>query len=291
MDKIKYSNFNKAFLLLVCLITLCISVFNYFVDPFYIYKTKLINNFNIKKSQIKQQERITKIFEFKLDKNKYDAIFIGSSKVDFALSPSYYEKLTKNKAKNLALVGASIEEEIDIAKWAIDLHPEIKKIYLGLDFFVFSELYKSNYTPLCKNIRLNDFFVTLLSYDATKASIETILANTDKNFKQQYDNDGLLIKTFENLPERFEETIKEFYKNQYKGYKLSQKKIEKVREFSAVCKQKDIDLVLFISPIHAALLQTIKEADAFDSYKQWKKELVSISPIYDFSFPDGINSE
>ena len=114
--RIKYSKFNKCFFALLLIFLFLISAFNYFVDSFYIYKSELIQGFNLIKPRIKQQERLTKNLEFKLDKNKYDAIFLGSSKVDFSLHPQYYEQITGKKAKNLALVGSSPDEMIEFAK-------------------------------------------------------------------------------------------------------------------------------------------------------------------------------
>ncbi|MEB3342006.1 hypothetical protein [Okeania sp.] len=57
------------------------------------------------------------------------------------------------------------------------------------------------------------------------------------------------------------------------------------------CKQKQIKLIVFISPSHATQWEIIKNAGHWSSFEEWKREVVKITPVFDFSGYNTITTE
>jgi len=78
--------------------------------------------------------------------------------------------------------------------------------------------------------------------------------------------------------------------------------LDELRKIIHICKRSHIDLRLFISPVHARLLEAIRNIGLWPVFEQWKRELVNVSneqygteeqvvPIWDFSGYNSVTSE
>ena len=139
MAVLDWKKYNKKIFNLFIGILLSLILFNVFTDPYNIFDMPKIKYFNAIKSDAGRNQRVTKIVNLKLDKTPLNSVFLGSSRVDATISEKYYNQLTNLNTKNLGMNALSHSETIKVANYVVLVHPEIKKIYVGLDFFRFLE--------------------------------------------------------------------------------------------------------------------------------------------------------
>lgn len=180
--------FNKRIIISVVVLLSFVFLFNYFIDPFDVFHTK--NKFNNYKPLIDQNHRLSKIPELKLDKNKINAIWVGSSRVGYGSNEKYERQSLKQNIKNLYINSCSFYEAITMAKNAIQIHPEIKTIYFGIDF-----------CSIGKNIEKIDALKSISTTKLTKEEILPLILSLDSfenSFKTFYKNLKKREKTSEN---------------------------------------------------------------------------------------------
>ena len=124
--------FNKAFVITLFFTIVFIVSLNYLIDPYDVFHIK--NRFNINKPHADSNQRVSKVPALKLNREKIDAIWVGSSRTGWSSNVEYESSVLNANIKNLALNGCSFYEAITMAKNAIIIHPEIKTVYFGIDF-------------------------------------------------------------------------------------------------------------------------------------------------------------
>lgn len=296
----KNKKFNLIIITLTSILLLINILVNVIVDPYYIFKTPLINGFNSVKPDIKKQERLTKLLEYKLNRNKIDTLILGSSRVDYGIDPNYYHKITGKRAFNIGIKGSVITDSLEFVKMAVYHNPKIKNIYLGIDFFGFNNPITNDdgnsnkkfyYSP---NINLSEIATVLLSYDALLSSFKTIDYNIHNNKDIDFDVNGVRIEkknsnSYDNA--MFELGL---YINKYvfyKNYKISEKRLEDLRKIKKICDENNINLIIFVNPTNFSQLQGIKTSNNWQNYMIWKKKVAEISPFIDFSGYSKITTE
>ncbi len=78
--------------------------------------------------------------------------------------------------------------------------------------------------------------------------------------------------------------------NIYINYKLSYVALHRLQRITSICEQKNIKPNLFIHPSHGLQWEGIRVAGRWEEFEDWKKELVKISPVWDFSGYNSITS-
>ncbi|MEI8389697.1 MAG: hypothetical protein WCG23_07400 [bacterium] len=249
-----------------------------------------IYKFNKEKPELKTNERISKLFTAKI--KKYDTLFIGSSRTDFALDPKHYYNLTKKKALNLGIGGSDISESKIILQKLIKTHPNLKTIILEVDYFGFNSTHKINSNEKIDSyISLNDFFKLFLSYDSIKKSISTINYNFKTPNKFIYDYNGLRIKTPEHNSYNLALAEINGVLTKNKNYSLDISRLQNLQEIKRLCKQNNIKLIVFVSPLNFAEIHGINLTGNFNKYLNWRKEISKITSFYDFSMGNYITYE
>ena len=282
--KKQYKKYSLRLLSAFFLLIFTVAIFNIAVDPFKIFNFPLINHFNAQKPDLKRQQRVTKIVELKLDKKPLDSVFLGSSRVDGSVSADYYEKLTGRRTKNLGMNALSHSETIKIANNVILIHPEIKKIYVGLDFFRFTEKNAQNKrpVPLSNNPKLtiSEFNPVVLSLDTIISSVNTVIYNI--KYKP--------INVKSSPVGTFERTLNNYAENYYEAV-LALDEFEKLYAFKKDMKQKGIDVIFYLNPTHASDLSMIKQSGCLDVFNEWKERLAEKFDYVDFDFVNDITAE
>ena len=291
----KYKVFYKRILITVICILTIISVINIVIDPYVVFHTPATKISNLK-PEAKRQERITKIIEFKLDRRKIDTVFIGTSRIDWIIDKDYFHKVTGKNATNLGIVGMNFEEYVSFPKTVLEIHPEIKNIYLGLDFYIFNKNVIDNqkHEGFNKNPRLttSELATVLFASDTTVSSFITISKNLHcKDFVKMYRHDGL-IYIFDNPVTRFVfEHVISNYIDRFKNYEIDASTYDKLKELDLYCKKKGVKLHIFHTEGHTIDLATIYIGGYWDIYTQWKKDLTKVSDIYDFHYINKYSTE
>ena len=135
--------FNQSIVVTILTFLGFITFFNYTIDPFDVFHTK--NIFNNNRPNIDKNHRVSKIPAFKLNKEKVDAIWVGSSKTGWSSNEEYEKSVLKANIKNLSINACSFYEAITMAKNALLIHPEIKTIYFGIDFCMMNDNIEKNF--------------------------------------------------------------------------------------------------------------------------------------------------
>ncbi|MFB2836813.1 hypothetical protein [Floridanema evergladense] len=72
-------------------------------------------------------------------------------------------------------------------------------------------------------------------------------------------------------------------KSLYKDYSLSEEELAAFKAIVDICKKRKIKLTVFIAPVHTAQLELINRAGIWSEFENWKREIVTITPVWDFA--------
>lgn len=256
---------------------------NVLVNPFEIFNIPKIKRFNFLKPDKDRNQRITKIVSLKLEKRPIEAVFLGSSRVNSTVSENYYYEKTGKIAKNLGMNALSHDETIKIAQNVVKIHPEIKTIYLGLDFFRFLEKIKDNKRDVIisnnPQLTISEFNPLILSFNTTLASFNTVIANL--RYKEN--------KTT-NIPQAFKTKLKQYAKN-YSNAQLADNEILKIKAFKTDMKYLGYDVVLYTNPVHVLDLILIDKMGYLPLFFEWKEKMANEFEYIDFAVVNDLTAE
>lgn len=72
-------------------------------------------------------------------------------------------------------------------------------------------------------------------------------------------------------------------KTLYKDYNLSKEELNDFKSIIDTCRKRQIAVRVFFSPVHAAQLEAIHTAGLWQAFEEWKRQVVQITPAWDFS--------
>ena len=300
------SSFRSYLLKLATLTSVLLAVaagFNFIVDPYSFFDIIKITGFNASKPQFHNHLRMIKAH--KVRSVKPDSIILGSSRADTGLDPEHpgWGKTTSSHY-NLAMHSANIYE---IYRYLQHAHESgsLKQVVIGIDFFMFSSN-KQNEIDF-EESRLagygllpwgwyTDIFRALFTYDALKASVNTLLHqgpndSTDYGSNGFPDDSNKWIRIQEKGGHRQATQNSErdaltamdgftFFNMYIDGTDISPN-MQVLSEMLDYCKKNKIDLKLFISPIHVRRLVLLHQIGMWIEFENWKMKLVqTIEKIY-----------
>lgn len=283
MGRNVWRKYNKKLLCIFFTIFIVIICFNIAIDPFYIFNTPQISHINKIKSDKDRNQRITKIVGLKLDNKPLNSIFLGSSRVNSSISEEYYKQITGKNTKNLGMNALSHNETFKIAQNAILIHPEIKTIYVGLDFFRFLEKNADNKreVPLSnkKELTLSEINPLLFSFNTTLASINTLKANIKKNNKKPANKQAYFIEKLKH------------YSGNYDNAMLKNSEFKKLANFQDEMERKGYKIIFYTNPTHVTDLSLINKLGYLPLFNEWKVKMAESFTYTDFDFVNQITSE
>ncbi|WP_066055723.1 hypothetical protein [Robertmurraya korlensis] len=295
---VEYKKWFKALIIYTSLLLFSIFCFNYFVNPYNIFYVRKIHNFNEKK--IENKEYLQKARDIVV--LKPDVILLGTSRTQIGLDPNYYYKKTGDTAYNLGLSGANMYEQRLYFDYSLLVNPNLEKVIIGLDFEAFNE-YRPNTATFTEDrlnsklFKINDLLINLLTYQATRDSFKvisdnfynesmytfnTILKNGSHNEEAILSQHIELLDSGKN---RFYDHLKEHLQSEtvLKKYKLSRNRLNDLHYIINTSRSHNIELIIFIHPIHAIQLEGILKAGLWDEFEKWKNEVVELTPVWDFT--------
>lgn len=288
------------------LLSTLVILFNWLVNPYNIYQSLSIEQLD-KKPMVASHLRLAKAMAVEWKKPEY--LIMGSSTAETGFNPQL-PSWNSSRVYNLGLSGANIYEVMRYLQHAESIHP-IKKVVLAVNFFMFNA-YVRNRSDFDESIlsvdsngiknplAVNNFFATLLSYDAIKASVETI---RNQNTKNAFQNNGQLVHNY-----------RTDHINQLKGYKnnfldaerynrssllplpdeqfhfSNPKKqintIQYLQKIIRICEENNTELTLIIAPEHVRLMETYKQLGLLKLYEQWQTQLVQQITVHNQDHPN-----
>ncbi|HIG0328874.1 TPA: hypothetical protein ACX87D_002785 [Legionella pneumophila] len=302
----RFKKFFIYYLTFLLLFGFIIILCNWLVNPYDIYKSIPIQKFS-KKPQVTSHLRLTKAIAIEWKKPEY--LIMGSSTAETGLDPDF-SAWDNSHVYNLGLSGANIYEVMRYLQHAEAIKP-IKKTVLVVNFFMFNA-YAENRDDFNESLlhvdingdknpfAINTIFSTLLSFDALKASLETIKNQHKRN---AFLSNGQLVHDYR------EEQIQQLkgYKNNFLytehyskasllpspynrfSFTNPEKGVDTIaylQKIITICENNHTELILILAPEHVRLLETYKLLDLWDTYEQWQKELMTIIAAHNQKYPN-----
>ncbi|MBE0514928.1 DUF1574 family protein [Sulfurimonas sp.] len=302
-----YKKFNKITLLSILAAFFATILFNFIIDPYHVFNTPKFEKINaIKNHTI--NHGMSKFYTAKLANPT--VLLIGTSRTAH-MHPKYLQKYFSNeKIYNLAVPGSGIASQRNNIEYFIK-HHKIKAIVYGVDFFAFNP---TNNTPNSKEEGrytddfTKDYMDSLLSIRTLRKSIKTLGDNIKGKYQHldyaigwdTYENDYLHIEK-DGIPYIEAKTSKElqmlstqnkhFNYAPFKEASSIEKPLEDIEKIVQLCKENDIALHMFISPIYSEIVDLIYSREYGKSYHHWKNELAKYGSVYDFSGYNSITTD
>ncbi len=295
--KSSYRRFIRIFFGLTFSSVLTTALFNAAIDPFGILGAPSITRINAIKPKVNNSSRLFKAVDVSRVEPK--TILLGSSRTDIGLDP--YHPALIQPAYNLALTGPNIYELRRYFEHSLVINPELKQVILGLDFQMFND--RRTPQPDFREQRLeqphiilSDLIDVTLSLDTLVASWQTLKRNQDPNPPRTVRVSGMMKR------QPREVSLTEFYDSiakaqrpyqdgVYRGYQSYSNSLQHLRSIIETCAEHNISLILFISPAHATEWEAIHNLALWDLFESWKRDIVALHPVWDFSGYNSITRE
>ena len=277
-----------------------VAVFNWLVDPLDIYRVVKVEDCNAYKSTYRSYTRVAKPLQ--IEQNRYQRLAIGSSRTEIGI-PIYgtaWDRMGE-AGFNAALNGANVDTLYAVLRHAVQV-TDLRDVVIGLDFGMFNgEIIQGfEYPELLANgpnlqdklkRRLKGIGLTLFSPATTAASVKTLRHQGEMDNKYhatgQVNNDREIKKNasmgYQNRFEHFENgSLRDFWTpcrdNAFRydnGH--GHNAMEVFRSMLMLTKEKPFSIHLFISPIHARLLETLSAGGMWPAFEQWKRDIVAVT--------------
>lgn len=294
-----YSYFNKLLFFSIFAVLSGVAGLNWLVDPYGVFRVSKVQGFNHEKPQKFDNDRLFKTTD--IIHLKPATILLGSSRMRQGLNPESPLLQEYLPVYNLGLNGSNIYELRKYLEHSITNNPNLKRVILGIDFFMFNgerelqtafvenRLNKKHFMP-------NDLLNTLFSLTALSDSKATLIASQKSSLNRadiNYGDNGFLpYRNPDSAKQewRFQSSIRQ-YLDFHDQYRLSPEYLQEYRKIVEICRQQGIELKVFISPAHAIQWETIAATGEWNTFEQWKREIVKINPVWDFSGYNSITTE
>ena len=247
-----------------------IMLFNFIIDPYYIFQHKPVYGLNHKKIHMYSNKRQIIFSEMKLNgRNKTDA-FIGNC--------TLYR--SRNVPSNIAFYTVPVtntEEILNIIEHIKLLNPNIKKLYLGINF---NEIFKKDRKTddfkeiNSRRISIKDIIDLLFSWNTTKYSIETLTASIAAKNK----NDNYVYP------------YREIAKKRYSSGETCNLMV-KLSMLKNFAENSGIKLIFYFTPVHITYKIDIYEKNLWDKYTDFKYRLAQRADYLDYSLNNAYNTE
>lgn len=288
--------------------SVAVALFNLAVDPYTTFNSNAILGFNKVKPEQDKQVRLYKAIAITRIQPKI--VFIGSSRTEFGLDSSHPVFESYRPGYNLAVTGANMYEAQRYLEHAIANQPNLNKAIIGLDFFMFND--KAQNSPDFRESRLEtnqviliDKINSLFSIDAFIASLSTIKSNrTETNALGYFYPDGRRVVGYYKKHVYLNPSNRWIFKaglrqNRFliggdeseQNYQISEEYLNSLKAIVKICETRKIECQFFISPSHVSQWEFIKLSGVWPLFEQWKREIIKITPVWDFSGYNSITTE
>lgn len=295
----QFEFFNTVFLGVALVSMVGVGSVNAFVDPYGIINTPEVDRINDLKPRQFTNVRLFKAAD--VTRIQPRTILLGSSRTELGLDPDH-PALADQPAYNLGLLGSNMYEVRRYFDHALANQPDLEHVVLGIDFFMFNE-FKANEVDFDESrleqdsLQPSDVLSAVFSFNALEASVDTLSASARSDAYYLYHENGMRY-VYGNQPQepardRFKHSIAGYFdvNGYYNSYRFSEEFLNEFRLLVETCRERNIELTVFISPSHAAQWEALRAAGLWSEFEDWKREIVEITPVWDFSGYNSITTE
>jgi hypothetical protein len=277
----------------LCVITsailAAIAGFTVVVDPFAIYGTPVRSGFNADKIALADYVRFAKPLQ--ILRRQPEVVLLGTSRIRDGIDPVDLGVVAD--AFNYGVPALSMIEAEAFAEHAMRVAP-VRELIVGLDFFQFSdhEPYHAGFDRdlLGGGISFHAFFQSTLSYVAVVQSWLTVADNRADPSAISYRSDGFRVRD-ELSPGDIDDGILIDVQRSAERYDRMgsiDASLRALERMLSDASQRDVDVRLFFSPMHAALHEAVYRSGSWLLFEQCKRDVLAIArctdtPLWDFS--------
>ena len=303
-----YRRFNYIVFKFIAGSSLLLGGFNLAIDPYGVMNSPRIKGWNWSKPEQLTHARLFKAIALTRPL-QLQTLLLGTSRVESALEPDSTALVPYQPAYNSALPASTMYEQFSYFNHAILNQKKLKLIIIGLDFEAFLK-YNENASKKDFDKRILERLekkgsgkIELLSINFSintiKDSLETVInnfqnPNTIYYYPNGFSNTYDLRKKNSNIDYFITYTtwqVVRIIKNGKKGNFLSEQSLAQLQEIQSICKDAGMELKLFIPPPHVAYLEDLRLAKKWQVYEDWKREIVKVTSVWDFSGYNSITTE
>jgi hypothetical protein len=259
----------------ICLVLALLALFNLAVDPLGAYPFAALKIFQPYRGRFTSRAGKSEAVAH----GNYDLVLLGTSRVELGM-PANHPAYGDDRVYNLGLEGTSLPE-LDAALDLALRKNHLKRVIFGVDFLLFSNMRAAR--PDFDNSRFNpDLNVfeyharNLFDWDATVRSwslVEHLKHHRSPSAAER----GFVPRT---IPPRvsqrtvFARRIHDFLVNPetYGDYHYSTDRVDELHAMIRRCRRRGVELTIFIPPVHALQLETIRVAGLWATFEQWKRD-------------------
>ena len=270
---IKSKSWVKIFMTIILFIVFFISIVNFIVDHYGIYKTNFFSN----KPREFIQSRLIKAL--KLKEVKPASIIIGTSRADLAINPEhqYFQKPSYNSS----IPGSSIYEIKFYVKEAIK-GGNLKQILFVIDWRMFNdymkkvedfESYFNNFNPYkyLLNLKfLEDSYFTIKNQNMESLYLKNGFLEDSHMINSIRHSGGHL--SFMNKEDKFYYLLFQTSNNSYKDTKRDS--FDDFNDILRMCYENNIKLDIVFGPSHIRQWESFSYYHDINIWYKWKKDVV-----------------
>jgi hypothetical protein len=232
----------------------------------------------------------------------YDAFILGSSRSEIGINPNH-ALWGELKTYNTSLAGSNFIETFEVFKAILKKTKKPKLLILSLDYGLFSpNRSTSSDFNLSRFDSSNNAFSSFFKERLSKESIEksfrelkyTALEKPSTHLSGQKVGSLTFSKKIKTVGQHelvFKTLEKKVINNSesYSSEGFSKVRLELLQKMITLCAKNEIQLKIFISPVHALQLMTFKRIGLWEDFIQWKRSLTLTLtaypeiPLYDFT--------
>lgn len=273
---------------------------NVLVDPYDVFRYVQIHGFNTDKPAIENQVRLAKAYQIR--KLKPEIMVLGNSRVEMGLDTERRSREIGRQIFNGGLPGSTIYELHRYLQHAAAIG-SLKEVLLALDIFSFNTQLPASQndflesrlmmradnkpTPLWDVDRINDLFNLVVAWPTVERSVQTVALQGTPGVSTRTSTgfDPLDEVSFlagaDTYADAFRRKDKNYFRRGLKrGMSLAASahwpngSMIELRRILELCREKNIKLTLFIHPYHAHVLEILALAGQWETYEEWKRQVV-----------------
>jgi hypothetical protein len=302
------SRFLTSWVLTAAVVVSIAGISSLLVDPYGLFRFIDVVGVNQQKEGARNKIRFVKALELPL--RRPETLLMGSSRVHDAMDPEHPLLQEFSPVYNLGVDMNRIHETRVLLRHATE-NTNVKRVVLGLDFFMFNSAQRANFdfdeTLIGRKVGFADYLgPSILSKDAVLDSIRTIRASAQQPGRREFLPNGYRPQAFYGIKNY---ANAHYYTNwifltskpqntmYYSGMALHDEVFDEFEAILVFCYRKRIDLRLYINPAHAHLDgEGIRALGKLEMFENWKRRLTEIAgrhnvPLWDFSGYNSVTTE
>ncbi len=301
----------KHFFIWACsaaITALVLGLISFFINPYGLYGYFERAGLNQQKEGVRSKIRFVKALELPL--RHPQTIIMGSSRVHDGMNPEHPLLQEYPPVYNFGVDMNRIHETLLLLRHATE-NSHIKRVVIGLDFFMFNSLVEKNpdfdQDLIGRQVGLFDYIIpTVFSLVAVQDAWATIKTSRSQPQRREFLPNGFRPQAFYSLKNY---SAAHYYTNwvfltprpqstiYYSKMVLSDAVFDDFNSILEACSEKSIDVLLYISPAHAHLDgEGIYSVGKWELFEEWKRRITRVAyshqvPLWDFSGYNSVTTE